>query len=255
MKYITSSEFKKLAKTKGSVSGLGVQKLYTPPVEVVGERLIKFTISTAGIDRDFDSIRQDGWNLTGYKANPVVLWGHDSSSLPIGRCVELAIENGELKATVEFLPADMPVRGEMAEAVLRMCKAGFLSATSVGFLIEEFEFAKEEDRITPNRAGMDIIKAELTEFSIVSVPCNPEAIIEPGQHVEPVAKDEEEVAEEKGEGEPTNYSGGDPDIDTNPPEKSIAGINTDIDMSLIYRKRVLELMEITCSDVAPKTRP
>ena len=150
-------------------------------VEDLEDRKVRFTISTGAVDREDDVVAVDGWVLDAYRQNPVVLWGHDAWDLPIGRCVELGNDGAALKATVEFVPADMPCCGQRAEAVLRMCRTGFLSATSVGFRPLEFEMAKdrmEEDDWFP---PFNFLRNELLEFSIVSIPCNPEALIEPGE--------------------------------------------------------------------------
>ncbi len=153
-------------------------------VEELEDRRVRFTISTGTPDREDDVVSIDGWVLDAYRQNPVVLWGHDAWNLPIGRCVELGSDGAALKATVEFVPADMPVVGPLAEAVLRMCRTGFLSATSVGFRPLEYEMAKDrmddEDWFPP----MNFLRNELLEFSIVSIPCNPEALIEPGERRE-----------------------------------------------------------------------
>src|SRR3979490_2369715 len=45
-------------------------------------------ISTEVTDRAGEIVKQDGWDLTHYKNNPIVLWGHDYYSLPIGVCTE-----------------------------------------------------------------------------------------------------------------------------------------------------------------------
>src|ERR1700722_371276 len=41
-------------------------------------------ISTASTDRQGDSVDQNLWDLSNYNNNPIVLWAHDYSSLPIG---------------------------------------------------------------------------------------------------------------------------------------------------------------------------
>src|SRR5271154_2639708 len=45
-------------------------------------------ISTDDTDRSGEIVKQNGWELTNYKNNPIVLWGHDYYSLPIGVCLE-----------------------------------------------------------------------------------------------------------------------------------------------------------------------
>lgn len=179
MSAITSAMFKSLVRTGEATAGLTVRKDVGATAEVVADRRVRFTISTASVDREGDSIALNGWKLDAFQKNPVALWGHDHAS-PIGKVVELAIEGGALKATVEFLPADVPVFGPLAEAVYRMCCSGFLNATSVGFRPVAWEMSEDPERSKPGFApGVDFREHELLELSIVSVPCNPDALIEP----------------------------------------------------------------------------
>lgn len=143
------------------------------PVADTEPRTMRFVVSTAAVDRDGDTVAVGGWQTANYEANPVVLWGHDQHSLPIGRCIRLENDGSRLLAVVEFVPADMPVVGEMAEAVYRMCRDGYLCATSVGFKPIDAELS------TDRELGVDFSSQELLEISIVSVPSNPEALLTP----------------------------------------------------------------------------
>jgi hypothetical protein len=42
-----------------------------------------YIISTGSVDRMGDVIDPNGWQLAAFKTNPVVLWAHDSSQLPV----------------------------------------------------------------------------------------------------------------------------------------------------------------------------
>lgn len=117
-------------------------------------------ISTADIDRSGESVSQDGWNLEMYKMNPIVLWGHDYYSLPIGVCDSIELVEGKLVAKGRFAPADA---NPFAQQVRRLYDAKIVRATSVGFIVSEME-------------GNNITKAELLEFSFVPVPANPYAL-------------------------------------------------------------------------------
>jgi HK97 family phage prohead protease len=130
-------------------------------------RTRKFVISTSGVDRDNDTIDQSGWNLANYKANPVVLWAHDYSQLPIARAVDIHVEGNNLVAMAEF--ADHA----FADTVLRLIDGGFLRATSVGF-----KPTKAVENV--ERGGYDFKAQELLEFSVVPVPANPQALITMG---------------------------------------------------------------------------
>jgi HK97 family phage prohead protease len=146
-------------------------KQYPVTVEATGERKMSFTISTAAVDRDGDTIDPKGWDLKNYQKNPVVLWAHDYSQLPVGKAINITSTADGLKADVEFPPLGTY---PFADTVHDMVKAGFLNATSVGFAPIEHAQAKGRER------GYDFSKQELLEFSIVPVPSNPEALAQRG---------------------------------------------------------------------------
>lgn len=141
-------------------------KNFTATVAPIGERKMSFTISTAAVDRDGDTIDPKGWDLGSYSKNPVVLWAHDYSKPPVGKAVNIKSTEHGLQADVEFLPQGMD---PFADMIHDMCKGGFLNATSVGFRGMEYDEAQ-------GRKGYDFKKQELLEFSIVPVPANPEAL-------------------------------------------------------------------------------
>jgi HK97 family phage prohead protease len=135
---------------------------------------LPFILSTAAVDRPGDVISQDGWELENFRANPVVLWAHDSHAPPVGKASDIRVQRDEagerLRATAEFTPPDMSEFGHM---VGRMFEDGFLNAVSVGFRPLEWTFNEERGGFMP----IDFIKQELLEFSAVPVPANPEALI------------------------------------------------------------------------------
>lgn len=113
-------------------------------------------ITTENLDRYKEVIKLDGWELEHYLANPVVLWGHDHSK-PIGMATSVEIRDGKMIAKGKFAPTDF------AQEIRRLYDFGIIRATSVGFIEKE-------------REGNLITKAELLEFSFVSVPANPFAL-------------------------------------------------------------------------------
>ncbi|MDO9711975.1 HK97 family phage prohead protease [Paracraurococcus lichenis] len=179
MKYVSSTEFKKLSR-KALPAGVGIRKQFDAVIEQLPDRCLKFTISSDAVDRQNDSVNQEGWQLANYLKNPVVLWSHNQDEPPVGKCISIGVEDGKLKAVVQFMPESVPVYGAKAEAIFRMCCDGYLNATSVGFRPLEWSLSKDPARGADEfEPGADFHSAELVEFSIVSVPCNPEAIIEP----------------------------------------------------------------------------
>ena len=159
-------------------AGTVLHKTASVTIEGAGERRKLFTISTEAVDRERDTINLQGWQLDAYRKNPVVLWGHNSYMPPIGRTVDIGTVAGALKAVVEFVPADMPLVGEEADMIFRMCDAGFLSACSVGFRPLKFETAKDRMDDDDWWPPVNFIEQELLEWSVVTVPANGDATID-----------------------------------------------------------------------------
>src|SRR5579862_1526235 len=109
MQIVTPTRFKQLNRNRVRTgSTVGLRKQMVGDIEVVSaargdDRRLRFTISTASVDREQDTIAVSGWDLRQYLRNPVVLWGHDAAALPIGRALDVGIEAAALKATVEFI--------------------------------------------------------------------------------------------------------------------------------------------------------
>ena len=117
-------------------------------------------ISTADQDRQGEIVDQKGWDLGHYKNNPIVLWGHNYTGLPIGVTDSIELTDGKLIAKGRFAPDSA---NPFAQQVRRLYDAKILRTTSVGFIAKEME-------------GNTITKAELLEFSFVPVPANPMAL-------------------------------------------------------------------------------
>lgn len=129
------------------------------------QRTISIVCSTASVDRYGDTISPTGWELSNYLRNPVLLWGHDGSTPPIGRGLTLNVQSDALSGEYEFCPLGIY---PLADTVYALAVEGFINAGSVGF--NPIEWKHRDD-------GIDFTKQELLEMSIVSIPANPDALI------------------------------------------------------------------------------
>lgn len=127
-------------------------------------RTVDFVVSDTSLDRHDTVVKQ--WVLDSYLSNPVVLFGHDTKSLPIGRAVAINESNGQLVAKIEFAPADVY---EFADQVFRLISAGYLNAVSAGFIPGQVEYSQEADSFL-------LLDNELVEISVVPVPSNRNAL-------------------------------------------------------------------------------
>jgi len=122
---------------------------------------ITATASTQNEDRDGDVILNDSWDLASFKKNPLLLWSHDATQLPIGKVNNITNKNGKLEFRAQFAEE----QNEFAGKVARLMRDGFINAFSVGFIPKESD---ERGHIS---------KAELLEISVVNVPANQEALL------------------------------------------------------------------------------
>src|SRR6187399_272538 len=96
-----------------------------------GSRRARFVASDETVDRYGDIIRASGWQLENFRQNPVLLFGHQTDSLPIGKVEPIAVEGTRLIAHAEFLPEGV---SSFADSVWSLIEHGALNAVSVGFL-------------------------------------------------------------------------------------------------------------------------
>jgi HK97 family phage prohead protease len=182
MQILSATAFKSLNRSRNVTrSAIGVRKQMIAPAQQIAPdmRALRFTISTDAIDREQDRIDLAGWDLANFARNPVVLWGHDASRLPIGRAFDVTLDRGALKASIEFIPPDTPEGGQFAESVYRLARGGFIAATSVGFRPLKWDYTRDTSRGADDWfPGIDFAEQELVELSIVTVPANPDALIE-----------------------------------------------------------------------------
>ena len=170
-KYLSQEDFHNLA-SRGSVSGAAVEV----PARVLrtsseDSRRVTFVLSDESVDRMGDTLAVDGWDTTGFRKNPVVLWAHDSSSPPIGRMWNIRANGGRLLGDVEFAP---PETYGFADLVFRLVKDGYIRAGSVGFIPLDYSFSDDDGR----PFGIDYKRQELLEFSVVPIPANAHALVQ-----------------------------------------------------------------------------
>ncbi len=158
------------------------------------ERSVTAYVSTHEWDRMDERFAKGAWNLESFKKNPVVLLGHDTSALPVGKAVAIAEDDQGLLAKTVFHEET-----QQAKDVFNLYKAGFLNAFSVGFIPKNFVAEALPDG---QRKGIVFTDAELYEYSAVAVPANPGALVARdlgevafktfgGKLVQPVAGDPE----------------------------------------------------------------
>ena len=133
---------------------------------------IRFILSTDKVARDGNAIDCDGWELDHFRNNPVALWAHDDTALPIGRWENLSIE--DVAPGVRALCGDLHFASKeyyFAATVERLYRSGAMNAVSVRWNPTEFR------PLDDGTSGVLFTRSELLEVSAVPVPADPDAIV------------------------------------------------------------------------------
>lgn len=143
-----------------------------------GQRTDVSTITTAHIDRDQESVLPAGFVLDEYRANPIVLFGHDQDR-PVGRCLWIKSSDKGLVAKTQYPDRPDKFVGDwLPDFVFSMVQAEVLKGKSVGFLPLDIRDPTAEELAAAPDLQRVITRALLVEYSVVSIPSNPEALVE-----------------------------------------------------------------------------
>ena len=122
--------------TEDSPTGWGLFAAQTKQVQEGEDETQDVTRATVSVlaseaveDRMGDIVAPP-WNLAHFKRNPVILFGHDSQSPPVGKATRSKVEGGQLKVDIQWDTSSLNPLGQLMDHQYR---EGFLSAVSVGF--------------------------------------------------------------------------------------------------------------------------
>lgn len=130
-------------------------------------------ISTDAIDRVGDVMIPKGLRKKNYSGNPVVLFNHDTN-IPIGVCRWIKPEGNKLIAKTYITD-----KTQFGRDVFGLLQDGIIGAMSISFtpLNVGLPTSKElKERPELVNATKIIREWELLEYSIVTIPCNPECL-------------------------------------------------------------------------------
>lgn len=144
-----------------------VTKLFeAQEVKALDERTLRFVASDERIDRDGERILAEGWVLSNYKKNPIVLLDHIPLTENIVGNSKVRVDGKRLVADITFAVEENP----RAVVAHKLAAAGFLKTVSVGFLPVTWVDGK-----APKEPRRTYTKQELLEISLVALPSNPGA--------------------------------------------------------------------------------
>ena len=134
--------------------------------------------STDDVHR-YEDVDAQHWSLEAFKNNPVIVFGHDYSSAPVGKATQVEVIDGKLVAQIEW---DDDEDNPAGKRTARQFAQGFMSAVSVGFAPGQSVRRNQldEDNVHAGPSGMVYGTPEspnvLLEISAVPIPANPQAL-------------------------------------------------------------------------------
>lgn len=119
------------AKLKTALASASVEE-FVKKVKASGDdRSFEVVMSTSDEDRQGDSLDQSRWDLKYYTMNPVVLWAHDYSSIPIGIVTDIEIQGNKSVAKGKFAPQGV---NPQADTICALYQAKVVRAVSPGYI-------------------------------------------------------------------------------------------------------------------------
>jgi len=151
-----------------------INRSLTPEIRAINaeNRTVDFTISTEAIDSHRTVWKIDGWDLSAYRANPVVAYNHHALGPDPDGIIgtsEVRVEGGQLVATLKLEEGN-----PTADKVLRKLQNGTLRGASIGAMPQKASYGDRSKGEDPEI--LYFRKQTLLEWSIVSIPSNPEAL-------------------------------------------------------------------------------
>ncbi len=144
-----------------------------------GERASIDVITTDSVDHEKEVVLPGGIDVETYRKNPVVLFAHDDTK-PIGRSLWIKTCGNGIKSKTAYAKRPEDYQGDfLPDLVFALVQQQILRGRSVGFFPTEID-APTQDQIKarPDWADANAIisKSVLFEYSVVSVPCNEDAL-------------------------------------------------------------------------------
>ena len=184
LRYVTGKQFKVIAseaQKDADHSNIVIAKAFPCIVRQFDDdaekRILQFTISTGGVDREGDTINPEGWtNLDTFQKTGVVLWAHDARIPPIAKPLATWVEGDNVKSRAQWLDKDFGDHEHVrfADLIYNMFDKGFMKGVSVGFKPLQYAESMERGGWWP----IDYLKQELLEYSAAPVPANAETLHE-----------------------------------------------------------------------------
>jgi HK97 family phage prohead protease len=154
---------------------MSITKDYQAEIQKLEQNTVIAVISTDCVDRDGEVVLPQGLRKAQFQGNPIVLWTHDRKTfLPIGSCLWIKAEPHRLVAKYRLTD-----KTQLGKDIFGLLQDGVLKAHSINLNpIQSSPPTAQEIAERPDWASCRMVHRvwEMLEFSVCSIPCNPEAL-------------------------------------------------------------------------------
>lgn len=144
-----------------------------------GERASIDIITTDSVDHEKEVVLPGGIDVDTYRKNPIVLFAHDDTK-PIGRSLWIKTNPNGIKSKTVYAKRPDDYQGDfLPDLVFALVQQQILKGRSIGFFPTEIDAPTQEQiKARPDWADANAIitKSVIFEYSVVSVPCNEDAL-------------------------------------------------------------------------------
>jgi HK97 family phage prohead protease len=167
-----------------SLEGQSYQsRINDPEIRETADGTITVKVMTDQVARDGMVLDPEGLRTDDYMKNPVVLWEHGQDprrgAEPIARCTNLMRKDDGYVAEIKF--AD----DEFAQRIEGKMRNEFINAVSVGWKTEDVQREERGESMIPV-----VRESDMTEFSVVGVPADTDALVQSRMHGPPATPEE-----------------------------------------------------------------
>lgn len=177
---VTAKGFQEIVKSgSAAADGVAVAKDFADTSVSKESNGFRFTLTSGSVDRENDVIEPEGLDWEPFERNPIVLHSHDAQGVhPWPAMIGVVSELKQLKTRtdilVKFTPPEVNPLGESIRQMIswRIDEKALKDSggmTSIGLMPTEFSFDRQ-------RGGVNFIKAEPLEASIVAIGANRDAL-------------------------------------------------------------------------------
>jgi HK97 family phage prohead protease len=127
--------------------------------------------SNESVGRDNHIVLNRGIQYDNFMRDPVIPFAHDATQPPVGRAVNIDTTKDDCRISWKFVPREISA---FAGMVRDLVAGGWLRALSMSWQPLEWKFSTDRNR----PGGVDFLKVDLLEVSIVPIPALPDALID-----------------------------------------------------------------------------